>query len=184
MAMIVESTDERSANGEMSDHVLNGAAVLRPSQAAAAAEFWRRPAPRRLRRGSATAEEAWKLLWGKRAARPTFAQLCGARNTPLLWSVDREGLAPACRALVELVDKAAFPSGRGARQKSKGRERIQTVVAEWLSDAEAGVSSSAESDWQLALGCLAAAHLIDAVGGLLPANLGWAVVDFLWSTVQ
>ena len=86
MAMIVDSEDETLVDSVPLDHEMNGAAVLRPSQAVAAAEFWRRPAPRRLRRGGATADAAWKLLWSKRPARRTIAELCGARGTPLLWT--------------------------------------------------------------------------------------------------
>jgi hypothetical protein len=152
----------------------NGKFDAPPSQAANRASFWRSSAPASLKKGKQPPHEAWLIYWGERKPRPTFGAKVSAKSRPLQWSSLPSNLAPATQKLLDLVALAADGDEAAKFAKSKRNKELQAAVNDWLA-----ASKRAKPDLQLALGALAAAHLLGAVGGALSADLGWKLVDFL-----
>ena len=152
----------------------NGKLDPPPSQAATRAGFWRSSAPAVLKKGKQPAHEAWLIYWGERQSRPTFGAKIYAKAKPLQWaSLVAEADGPT-QKLLELLALTGDEAEAAKFARSKRNKELQAAVIDWL----AAVKRS-PADLQLALGALAAAHLLGAVGGALSADLGWKLVDFL-----
>jgi hypothetical protein len=177
MATILEPGKEAAANGSLHNHALNGAVAVRPSQAAAHGSFWSKRAPKRLRRGGLSPDAAWEAYWKDRKRPATVARLCRAKSTPLSWAWNAAGAAPECRALVELADKLARGAAPARFAKPNRRSELQEALSHWLDAVSHG-----EPSMDCAIGCLAAAHLLNELGGLLDAEFGWSLVDLLFAT--
>jgi hypothetical protein len=176
MATILEPGQEAAANGSLHSHVRNGAIAARPSQAAAHGSFWSKRAPKRLRRGGLEPEAAWGAYWKDRKRQETVARLCRANRTPLAWGWNVSGATPECCALVQLADKLARGAAPDRFAKPKRRAELHAALSQWLDAARHG-----ELTVDFAIGCLAVTHLLNEVGGLLDAELGWSLIDFLFA---
>jgi hypothetical protein len=157
----------------------NGKLDLPPSQAATQAKFWRKKTPKSLRRGKLAADELWAKYFDKRTAQPSVAELCGADGTPLAWQVKESSLTGSAKQLMELAVKALAPKSCQKYLKGARRQQLRTALAHWLED-----SRHAKADLSFALGCLTAAHMLDAVGEAIDATLGWRLIDFLTETAR
>jgi len=180
MSMTVPSGHETLIRDHSSELVQsNGKAQTPLSYAAARESFWRSSAPKRLRRKPLPADEAWIEYWSKRSAVPSIAALCGASSTPLKWALLDESLNPATNELLLLADKIA--AGRDADRFSKGRRRrkLQAALSLWLDAA-----TTAPAGYDLAVGCLAAAHILNEAGGAISPQLGWRLIDVLAETAR
>jgi len=152
----------------------NGKLDPPPSQAATRAGFWRSSAPAVLKKGKQPAHEAWLVYWGERKARPTFGPKVCAKSQPLHWTPLVANPVGPTQKLLALLNLASDETEAAKFAKSKRNKELQAAVSDWLAAAK-----RAPADLQLALGALAAAHLLGAVGGALSADLGWKLVDFL-----
>lgn len=152
----------------------NGKLDPPPSQAATRAGFWRSSAPAVLKKGKQPAHEAWLVYWGERKPRPTFGPKVCAKSKPLQWTPLVASPVGPTQKLLALLDLAGDEAEAAKFAKSKRNKELQAAVSDWLAAAK-----RAPADLQLALGALAAAHLLGAVGGALSADLGWKLVDFL-----
>ncbi len=179
MSTIFDPSKEAPSHLVASPASLNGKAVAPPSQAAARADFWRKTAPKRLRNEQLAADEALSLYWSKRARRAAIGELCPAEDTPLRWGAIAGGTSPATQKLVDLA--AQLSSAKGVRKASTGKakQEAQGVLTHWLDEAK-----NAPASYDLALGCLAAAHVVAAMGGSLSPLAGWKVLDFLADTAR
>jgi hypothetical protein len=145
-----------------------------PSQAAARSGFWRRAPSKRLRQENLPVDEAWIAYWAERGSRPSVAELCGAQDTPLRWALDANVLSPATQKLLELANKLAAPKKRKKFTSGKRRQELRTALTQWLRET---AGKSAEVD--LAVGCLAAAHIVGDLGASIDAGLGWKALDLM-----
>ncbi|QDT73096.1 hypothetical protein [Lacipirellula limnantheis] len=152
----------------------NGKLDALPSQLVTRAGFWRSTAPAVLKKGKQPAHEAWLIYWGERQPRATYGPASGAASEPLRWAPLVATPAPSTQKLLDLVAAAGKESEAAKFAKSKRNKELQAAVNDWLAAAK-----RAPADGQLALGALAAAHLLGTVGGALSADLGWKLVDFL-----
>lgn len=152
----------------------NGKADAPPSQAATRSSFWRSTAPAALKKGKLPPHEAWLIYWGERKTRPTFGAKVAAKSRPLQWASPVTNVAPTTQKLLDLLALASDENEATKFAKSKRNKELQAAVSDWLA-----ASKRAKRDAELALGALAAAHLLGAVGGALSADLGWKLVDFL-----
>lgn len=176
MSTILEPGQEAAANGSLHHHARNEAVAVRPSVAAAQGSFWSKQAPKRLRRGGLTPDAAWEAYWKGRKTPESVARLCRATGTPLRWGWNGVDAAPQCRVLVDLIDKLARGASPAKFSKPKRRVELEEALSQWLDSVRRG-----EANIECAVGCLAAAHLLSEVGGLLDAELGWSLVDFLFA---
>jgi hypothetical protein len=173
MSIRLELGQEATSNGTAHDHGNRSVLPARPSQSATHGSFWSKEAPKRLRKGGLSPEDAWKVYWAKRKRPKSIARLWAGKITPLAWAWDADAASPECRKLVELA--SVLSEGGAAKiAKPKSRAALNDALAEWLSDAR-----RRQVDADFALGCLAAAHLLNELGGLVEADRGWAVLDFL-----
>ena len=152
----------------------NGKLDPPPSQAATRSGLWRSTAPAALKKGKLPAHEAWLVYWGERQSRPTFGAKICAKSKPLQWASLVANPDGPTQKLLDLLALAGDEPEAAKFAKSKRNKELQAAVSDWL----AAVKRS-PADLQLALGALAAAHLLGAVGGALSADLGWKLVDFL-----
>lgn len=184
MGRIVEPQDETQLNGspheaEKPRRPQREAPRMRPSQSSGDATFWTDAAPRRLRDGGYAAATAWDLWWSKRREPSSMARLVHAVGTPLAWGVDLATLSEESRTLVDIADELARGSDVDRYAKGKRQERLREAVRLWLDAARDG-----NTDVSFALGCLAAAHVIDRLGMQLGAEEGWPLIDFLYATAK
>lgn len=152
----------------------NGKFEAPPSQDATRASFWRSSAPATLKKGKQPPHEAWLLYWGERRSRSTFGAKVAGKMPPLQWTALPSNLASTTQKLLDLLALAGDEDDAAKFAKSKRNKELQAAVSDWLA-----ASKRANADVQLAVGALAAAHLLGAVGGALSADLGWKLVDFL-----
>ncbi len=97
----------------------------------------------------------------------------------MAWSWNPADASPECRAVVEIADQLARGADSKKLAKPKRRVALQDALAQWLettADGEPGV--------EFAIGCVAVAHLINELGGLLEADQGWELVDYLVATAH
>lgn len=157
----------------------NGKAATALSIAATRPEFWRKTAPRQLRIGRIGSEHAWDLYWQKRAVPAAISSLCCADGTPLRWAIDARWLSPPAS---ELLDQLAVPGGikrLGKPGRAMEKHRLQVALDNWTSHAK-----HMAPGYELAVGCLAAAHILGEKGGALDAAIGWKVLDLLADTAR
>lgn len=152
----------------------NGKLDTPPSQAATRSGFWRSSAPAVLKKSKHPVHEAWQLYWAERTARATFGAKLSSDAKPLQWSPIVASPSGTTQRLLDLLAAATAPADAAKFAKSKKNKELQAALSDWLAE-----SKRAAADPQLALGALAAAHLLGVVGGALPAELGWKLVDFL-----
>lgn len=157
----------------------NGKAETPPSQAALRPDFWRKSAPKQLRTVKLAADEALNVYWSKRAVRTPIAKLCKAADTPLRWAMIGGSTSAATQTLIDLAGEVS--TRKGLRKASRGKERqeVQTTLSQWI-DA----TKNAPASYDLALGCLAAAHVLGSLGGVLSPMLGWKLLDVLAETAR
>jgi hypothetical protein len=181
MAILLDPSDEAATNGSPHEHAAprRSELPLRPSQAVLRNDFWTAAAPKRLRNGAEDADAAWNVYWSKRSAPASVSRLVHAAGTPLLWGWNAAALTEECRALIDLADEL----GRGADPKkfAKGKRQaaLHEAVASWLDAARDG-----DTNVSFAIGCLAAAHLLNQLGEALGPELGWRLLDFLAITAE
>lgn len=155
----------------------NGKAEPPLSHAASGRDFWRKSAPKSLRRQALPADEALTVYWRKRSPRRSVADLCGATDTPLRWAAWPCG--EATERVVLLSGDVGTPAGARAAAKGKRRREACSALTEWLEAAR-----RAPASYELALGCLAAAHALDALGAAVSPALAWKLLDFLAETAR
>jgi hypothetical protein len=181
MATILEPGKEAAANGSL--HEQSGArtrgAHLIPSQAASRASFWRRSAPKRLRAGGLSATAVWDAYWRRRKSSFPFARFCRKGGSPLAWGWDFSNLATETAPLFDIADEIYRGASAAKYSRPKRRERLRDAVGQWLEIARDG-----NTDGAFSLACLAAAHVLDALGRQLDADQGWNLVDFLFATAE
>jgi hypothetical protein len=184
MSRIVEPQDETALNGSPHEVVKppkskNIAARIRPSQKFAEPEFWSDAAPRRLRKGGLELSAAWEAFCDKRRSPSSVARLVHAIGTPLAWGVNCSALREESRALVDIADELDRGGSVDRYNKGKRQARLREAIQLWLDGARDG-----DTNVSFALGCLAAAHVLDRLGGPLGSDDAWQLVDFLYATAQ
>jgi hypothetical protein len=155
----------------------NGKAELSLSQASARPDFWRKRAPKELRQEGLSADEATSVYWSKRRPPTSIAELCGAADTPLRWALAPGAISALSSNLLDFADKVSSLMGRRAMAKKKAKLELQAALTRWLDAAK-----TAPPSYDLAVGCLAAAHLLDGAGGIVAPALAWRILDQLADT--
>jgi hypothetical protein len=181
MAILLDPNDEASTNGSPHEHASprRNELPMRPSQAALRDDFWTAAAPKRLRHGAEDADAAWKAYWAKRNAPASVSRLVHAAGTPLVWGWNAAALTEECRALIILADELGRGVDPAKFAKGKRQGALHDALAAWLDGARDG-----DTNVSFALGCLAAAHLLNQLGDALGADLGWRLLDFLAITAE
>jgi hypothetical protein len=157
----------------------NGKFDAPPSQAAARPKFWRKDAPKAVRRAKLAVDEAWCLYFAERYAPPSIAELCDASRSPLHWGLEAEQVSDETRRLLELSNELLKPKARKNYFKADGRQELRAALSRWLEG-----SRHAKASRELAVGCLAAAYLVNEAGAAVDAALGWKLIDFLADTAR
>lgn len=184
MATILDPNDEAAMNGSAQQSQNSASKRERrldepPSQAAARREFWTARAPKQLRRGKLDPDAAWDVWWNKRQAPASVARVVHAAGTPLIWGWNPAELTEESRALVDLAND--LDHGADPRRFAKGKRgaTLHESVDLWLETARDG-----DTNVSFALGCLAAAHVLNRLGQHLCPDSGWPLIDFLYATAD
>lgn len=157
----------------------NGKPETPPSQAATRPGFWRSTAPAVLRKEKLPPHDAWLVYWDQRPDRPTFGDPVAPSSKPLQWNQLSPNLDRATQKLLELAAVVGDVDEVAKFSKAKRNKELQAALNDWLA-----ASKRARADVQLALGAVAAAHLLGAFGGALAADLGWRLVDALYELAR
>ena len=157
----------------------NGKPETLPSQAAARPDFWQRRAPKQLRKETLSAEEAINIYWRERTPRASIATLCGATDTPLRWAMIAGSAGASAQKLVDLAGELSSRKGRRRAGGDQGKRDAQATISQWLDAVR-----NAPASYDLALGCVAAAHILGALGEAVSPAIAWRLLDFLTETAR
>jgi hypothetical protein len=149
------------------------------AQAAARGGFWTGSAPKSLRKERMAFDEALNVYWADRKRRASAADLLGVEGSPLQWELLATEVSSDTQALINLVAHDGKEPASGAKARRKELHDVQSAMSTWLDGAP-----TRQAGYDLGMGCLAAATLLDEYGSELGPLLRWRCLEFLASTAR
>ena len=145
------------------------------SDAMASPTFWREAAPQGI-----TGEDPW-AVWsrhlGKRSKPQPLEKLAQAKSTPLTWGLTLQELSPRTVELLALLDQLGT---RGGKNKLRvNQQTVEQVLDGWLEGSHALPQTI-----DFALECLAVAHALPRIAGVVLPEFWWGLADALWQIVN